>query len=204
MDLSDSAVGILSGTFDPVHLGHMKISDEAMRQLGLLEFLLIPTSYSLGKRPDDMTPIWHRREMLSLAIADRSFLTLSSLHITRENVDTSWELIRTYTDQPGQRQVYLLMGCDAFNRLPQWDQPHRAIELFRIAVFPRRGCQLPNLEHLPGNTPGISDRITILDIAPVDISSSGIRQRIRQGQSIRGLVSKNVADYIHQHGLYQG
>src|SRR4030042_4178868 len=100
--LIDSAVGILSGTFDPVHLGHMKISDEAMGQLGLSEILLIPTSYSQGKRPHDMTPIEHRREMLRLAIADRPFLTLSSLHITRGNIETSWAVLRNYTKRLGQ------------------------------------------------------------------------------------------------------
>jgi nicotinate-nucleotide adenylyltransferase len=142
--------------------------------------------------------------MLRLAIADRPSLTLSSLHITPVNVETSWEIFRTYVDRHGQLQIYLLMGCDAFNRLPQWDQPHRAIELFRIGVFPRRGCQLPDLERLHAILPGISERISILDIAPVDISSSEVRQRIRQGLPIRGLVPKNVADYIFQHGLYRG
>lgn len=203
MTLIDSTVGILSGTFDPVHLGHMTVADEAMRQLGLSEILLIPTSYSFGKRSTDMTPINHRREMLRIAIKDIPFLTLSSLHITRANIETSWEIIRTYADRHGQRQVFLLMGCDAFNHLPQWDQLRRAIELCRIVVFPRRGCRLPDLEHLQSSLQGIIESITILDMVPVDVSSSEIRQRVRQGLTITGLVSRNVADYIYRYGLYR-
>lgn len=201
--MSSSAIGILSGTFDPVHLGHMKISDEAMSQLDLSEILLIPTSYSFGKHANTVTPILHRREMLRLAISDRPFLTLSSLHITGENVDTSWEIVRSYADQHCPRQIFLLMGCDVLNRLPQWDQPYRVVELSQIVVIPRKGCQLPDLERLQGSLPGIAESITILDMIPVDISSSEIRQHIRQNLSITGLVSKNVADYIYRHGLYQ-
>lgn len=203
MTLTNSAIGILSGTFDPVHLGHMKILDEARLQLSLSEILIIPTSYSFGKHSKHMTQIKHRREMLRLAIAGRPFLTLSSLHVTRGNVEASWEIVRTYTYRHGQRQIFMLMGCDTLNRLPQWDQPHRVIELSQIVGIPRRGCRLPDLERLKASLPGISDNLIILDMEPVDISSTEIRQLIHQGLSITGLVSQNVAAYIYRYGLYR-
>jgi nicotinate-nucleotide adenylyltransferase len=197
-------IGVLGGTFDPVHSGHIAIAGAARDQLKLSQVLFIPAGVPWLKGHRDITPAERRAEMLELAIAPYPSFRLSRIEIERPGhsytTDTLEQLKR---ELGGDADLYFIMGVDALSDLPLWHQPPRIIELCHLVGARRPGSRAPDIESLEGSLPGISQRVIILDNEPVDASSSGIRERVAQNQSIEGLVPDAVARYIEEHGLYR-
>ena len=196
-------IGILGGTFDPVHFGHLAVAEEARVSLGLSEIILVPAGQPLLKPPHPITSAEHRLQMLRLAIADSPRYTLSTLEIERAGPSYAVETIAALTYQRGSEdELYFIMGWDSLAHLAAWREPSRLIRMCYLVAAPRPGAHGPDLDALEADIPGISRRVVFLDKPHIDISASAIRELAAQGLSLRQLVPEPVAGYIKQHKLY--
>jgi nicotinate-nucleotide adenylyltransferase len=197
-------IGVLGGTFDPVHAGHLSIAETAQSQLKLSQVLLLPAGVPWLKWERDITPTEHRLEMLELAIAPYPAFDISRIEVDRPGPSYSTDTLEALKRElGGDANLYFILGMDALSDLPLWHQPQRIIELCHLVGARRPGSGEPDLASLEASLPGISERVIILDNRPVDASSSDIRERVAQNQSIEGLVPDAVARYIEQQGLYR-
>ena len=195
------AVGVLGGTFDPVHKGHLIIAQEAALELGLEMVHFIPA----GEPPlkdHEVTPAHHRLQMLRLALAGDKGFRLSTLELERPGlsytVDTLLELRRT-----DPRELYLILGKDAVAGLPRWHRPQELVSLCYIAAVPRPGVLEPDVAALEDALPGLRERLRLLSGPNIGISASEIRQRVARGLPVRYLLPAGVDGYIREHGLYR-
>lgn len=194
-------VGILGGTFDPIHMGHLVVAEEAGTKLGLDEVLFVPAGQPCLKPDRDITPATHRVEMVRRAIADNPQFKLSTLEVVRPGPSYTVETLMKLQEQLGsEASLFFLLGHDALAGLAQWKEPEKVAELCRLVVAPRIGSR--DLRRLQAEMPGLLDKIIQLDMPIIGISSSDIRRRIGRGLSIRYLVPAQVDEYITEHGLY--
>ncbi len=195
--------GVLGGTFDPVHLGHIKIAEEAKASLELSEIILVPAGQPLLKPAHPITPTEHRLQMLRLAIADTPYFKVSAVETERPGPSYTVDTIAELRGQlAGGDEVFFILGWDSLEQLPEWREPSRLIKMCRLVAVPRPGWKRPSFEALEASIPGISQRVVMLDRPQIDISASAIRERAAQGLSLVHLVPEPVAAYIRQHKLY--
>jgi nicotinate-nucleotide adenylyltransferase len=217
--VSKQAIGILGGTFDPIHYGHLRLAEEMLELANLLQIRFIPT----GTPPHRDVPqvsAQHRRAMLQLAIADQPAFILDAREVERitpcYTVDTLLEL---RAELGAAQPLCLLMGGDAFLQLHTWHEWERLFELAHIVVGYRPGFTLEDRIHTA--TPALrrhyqlrlcaadvlaqhpSGGIAELAIPKLEISATLIRRRVAENRSIRYLLPNPVADYIYQHHLYR-
>ena len=197
-------LGVLGGTFDPIHNGHMAVADEVRKRLELDEILFIPTGQPWLKAEKPLTEAKYRTEMVRLAIADRSYYKLSTMEIDREGPSYTVDTMAELKNQCGNgSDLFFILGWDSLAELPEWREPGRIIRLCRLVAVPRPGYKRPDLKMLEKNIPGLTERVTVLDKPKVDISASDIRERVGRGQAIGGLVPEAVKRYIREKGLYR-
>jgi nicotinate-nucleotide adenylyltransferase len=197
-------IGILGGTFDPIHLGHLMIAEEGRSQLGLERVLFIPAGRPWLKTDREITPAIHRLQMLKLATADNPCFQISAVEIDRHGPSYSVDTMAALRQKLGKKaELFFLMGWGSLNELSLWKEPGKLIQLCHLVAFPRSGCEKPDLASLEKSIPGISLRVIWLEVTPVDISASDIRGRVAKGLPIGHLVPEVVAGYIEEHKLYQ-
>jgi len=196
--------GILGGTFDPVHTGHIMVADVVKDELGLTDVVFMPAGKPWLKAGASVLPAEHRLNMVRMAIAGKSCFKASTMEIERKgptySVDTMAEMRREIDDKD---ELFFIIGWDNLMELPRWHQPERLISLCRLVAVPRVGFPFPDLASIEASIPGISQRVIMLDKPQIDISASAIRQRVRQGLSISHLVPEAVEKYIKENGLYR-
>ena len=195
--------GILGGTFDPVHMGHLDVAKEARSSLGLDEVLFIPAGWPWLKEGAGVQEPGHRLDMLRLALRGLTAFRVSTIELDRPGptytVDTLAELRR----RSRSGELFFIIGADNLAQLPRWREPDRIISLCRLVVAPRVGCPMPDIVRLEAAVPGLEKRLVMLDKPVIDISASVIRERVRLGLSIKNLVPEAVAGYIKENGLYR-
>jgi nicotinate-nucleotide adenylyltransferase len=195
-------IGILGGTFDPIHIGHLVVAEEARTKLGLSEVLFVPAGQPWLKQARDITPAAHRVEMVRRAIADNPYFKLSTLEVDHPGPSYTVDTLTLLQKQLGsQASLFFILGRDTLAELPLWKEPQRVIQLCRLVVPPRLGSR--DLKHLGKAIPGLLERVIQLDMPVIGISSSEIRHRIAQGLPIRYLVPSVVEKYIAEHRIYQ-
>ena len=196
-------IGVLGGTFDPVHMGHLKIADEAVRRLGLNRILFMPAGEPWLKTEKDITSPLHRKKMLELAIEGCSHFAISTIELERPGATYTVETLEVLRASMGSDAgIFFLMGWDSLLQLPQWKRPEELVQMCRIVAFTRTGVGQPDLEMLEEKIPGIVRNTIILDIPPIDISSSDIRGRVHNGLPVKDLVPESVEEYIRKNRLY--
>ena len=198
-----TAVGILGGTFNPPHLAHMVCASEARAQLSLDLVLLVPTGVPPHKEMEEEPGRAHRLEMCRLAADGHGdWLEVSSIEIDRDGpsytVDTLGEINAT---RPGDELTFIVGGDMAWS-LPSWHQPETILELAAVAVAERAGARREEVRVRLAGMRG-AQRIRYIDVPRLDISSSALRRRVREGRPIDYLVPDAVADYIERQGLYR-
>ena len=197
-------IGILGGTFNPPHLGHLVCAQEAYIQLSLARVMLVPTRIPPHKAVDDEPGALHRLEMCRLAIqGDEQRLEVCDLEIEREGpsytVDTLEELHSLNPDS----ELFLILGADIAAGLPGWHQPERVLSIATVAVAERPGTSREAVDQALRSVPG-GENGRFFDMPVIDISSTMLRRRARTGESTRYLVPEAVRDYIDRHQLYRG
>jgi len=198
-------IGILGGTFDPIHSGHLVIAEEARLKLSLDKVLFIPAGQQWLKTEErNVTPAVHRVEMVRLAIAAKPYLELSPVEVDRPGPTYSVETMAILHRQSGaEAKLFFVVGWDSLAELPQWKEPDRLIQVCKLVAVNRPGFSRPDLKAMESLVPGITQSVVWLDIPPIDISSTDIREKVAQGQSIRGLVPDEVEQYIVEQKLYR-
>ena len=198
-------VGILGGTFDPVHNGHLAIVNEARLELELDEIIFIPAGQPWMKSDHVITAAEHRVAMLRLAISDKYGFHLSTMEIDRPGPTYTIETLRRLSNSFVElAELYFIIGWDNLPDLPRWKDPERIIELCYLVALPRPGYFLPDLDALDKRIPGFLQRIIIMERPQVDVSGTEIRERVAKGLDISKLVPSGVAEYIKEKGLYSG
>jgi len=196
-------LGVVGGTFDPPHAGHLILAEEARTRLQLEKVLFVPAGDPWRKAGQEVTPTEHRLAMVRLLLAADPYFEVSTLEVERQGpsytVDTLEALHRQYG--PGL-ELHFILGEDALHDLPNWKEPARIISLAWLAVAPRPADGGWPTADLEAAVPGVSQRIVPLPMPTVDIRSTALRERARAGLSLRYLVPLAVEEYVRRHGLY--
>ena len=196
-------LGVLGGTFDPPHVGHVSLAEVAIQHLGLDKLLFVPAGDPWRKADQEITAGEHRLEMTRLAVDSLPRMDVSTLELDRPGpsytVDTLGELLARYGPDT---ELYFVMGQDALLDMPNWKEPHRIVALAWLAVALRSPGRDFDFTDLEAAIPGISRRLVILPMSFVDVSGTAIREWARQGVSLDGLVPSAVESYIKNHALY--
>jgi nicotinate-nucleotide adenylyltransferase len=196
-------IGVLGGTFDPIHNGHLIIAEEARKWLNLSGVIFVPAGQPWLKMDSLISAAEHRVNMVKLAIADKPYFELSTMEIERPGpsytVDTLAELRGRLVEED---ELFLILGWDNLAELPQWQEPSTLITQCHVVAVSRPDFPRPNLKKLEADIPGISKRVMIMDKFMLEVSSSEIRDRVARGLSIHHLVPEAVNRYIKHYGLY--
>lgn len=203
-------VGVLGGTFDPIHIGHLVVAEEARIKLGFKEVLFVPAGQPWLKSDRTITPAVHRVEMVRRAIASNPYFKLCTLEVERAGPSYTVDTLTMLRKQLGSKaSLFFILGRDTLDELPLWKEPKKLVQLCRLVVAPRavlseaEGSDSRALKHLEKAIPGLLDKVIQLDMPVIGISSSEIRQRIAQGLPIRYLVPPEVEKYIIEQKIYQ-
>jgi nicotinate-nucleotide adenylyltransferase len=196
-------IGILGGTFDPVHNGHLIVADVARAQFNLNEVLFIPTGQPWLKPERTITAAEHRLNMLRLALDDTPYFSVSEIEIQRSGPTYTLDTINTLKEKLNDEdELFFIVGQDSLMQLPQWHEALTLIELCYFVGAPRPGVKKPDLKALESELPGITQRVMLMKQPQVDISATDIRERVAKGLSVRHLVPEPVNRYIKENRLY--
>ncbi len=194
-------LGILGGTFDPPHLAHLVLAEQARAQLGLERVLFCPVGQQPLKADYSVTPVEHRLAMVQLAIAGQPHFELSLVDVNRPGPHYTGDMLALLHANYANTDFNFIVGTDSLRDFLRWRDPARIISLARLAVARRPGSQ-PDMAELDAALPGLRERLVWLDTPWLDISATDIRRRVRLGLPIRYLVPLPVEAYIEQHELY--
>lgn len=198
-------VGIMGGTFDPIHLGHLAAAEGARHLLGLDRVFFMPNQEPPHKRGLPVTPAAHRAAMVRLAIADNPAFAFSDLELRREGPSYSSDTLQAVRSQHPDWQIAFLIGADSLLELHTWHEYRRLLTLAEVVAVHRPGYDAGAVEEaawrLSAEVP--EARIRVLSVPGVDVAASDLRQRAAQGYPLRYLVPDAVEAYIRQQGLYR-
>jgi len=198
-------VGVMGGTFDPPHLAHLIIAELARVDLELDRVIFIPAGDPWMKATQKITSAQKRAEMVGLAIASNPAFSLSLIEVQRPGPSYTVDTVEQLLEEVGlNADLFLLLGWDSVAEMPSWRAPYRLSKMARIVAFPRPGVTKPDPAELEKAMPGSAEKIVYMDEPYLSISSTCIRQRAREGKSLRYLVPDTVGLYIVEHNLYQG
>jgi len=196
-------VGVLGGTFDPVHYGHLFIAEYALHEFALDKIIFIPAARPPHKDNQGISSSEHRVNMLRLALENQSSYLLSTIEIEREGYSYTIDTIRDLIQQNPDTEFYFIMGMDAFIDLPSWKEPHELLRLCKFIVFYRPFSSSPGVGGAATNeTFCIGDKIYFLYFPGIFISSSLIRARLKENKPVQHMLPRKVMDYIKDKGLY--
>jgi len=194
-------LGLLGGTFDPPHYGHLLLANEAAWQLSLDSVLFVPARQNPLKRDEPVSSAEARCEMVHCAIADNPLFELSLLELERPAPSFSVDLLRMLAAP--DRELFFLAGGDILPELPHWHAPGEILRLARLVIATRPGAPSANTSHLEHVLPGISSRVEFLRTPGLEISSTDLRARVKAGKPTRYLTPTAVERYIFEHRLYR-
>ena len=198
-------LGLLGGTFDPVHYGHLLLAECCREQVRLDAVWFLPTAVPPHKRSRQLTPSERRVEMLELAIAGNPAFSVCRYETDRGGVNFTADTLGHFRREDPDRELFFLLGADMLHDLPTWRQPARICELATPVVVRRPGSPEPSFDGLASATsPGQVERIRRhqVDMPELGVSSTEIRRRMANGESIRYLTPRAVEEYIKTHELY--
>ena len=194
-------LGLLGGTFDPPHYGHLLAAQEVAWRLQLGRVLFLPARQNPLKRGEPSSSAEDRCEMVALAIADNATFELSRMDLDRPPPSYTADLLRAL--QSPEHELFFLVGADILPELPRWREPRQIMQLARLVVVNRPGAPAPDLDRVAAVLPGVRERVERVDIPGVDVSSSEIRRRVAAGEPIRYLTPPAVEHYIMERRLYR-
>ena len=192
--VSNARIGVLGGTFDPIHIGHLVVASEVCAALQLDTVLLVPTSAQPFKGETSRASAEQRLEMCRLATADDDKLQVSDVDVVRGGVTYTVDTLTDLSAQHPGAEFFFIGGADALARIDEWREPERLRALARWVVVARPGHAIEASD----------DRTLVVETPEMGVSSTDVRHRVATGAPWRYLVPVSVAAYIVQHGLYLG
>ena len=197
-------IGILGGTFDPVHRGHLEIARIAMDEAALERVIFIPAGQPRLKSGDPSASPEQRLEMLRLAVSETLGFDVSDMELHRSGPTLTVETLRELRDELGDGvELCFVLGLDALARFDQWVEPERVTGLARLLVVSRPGYSGFDWPEFYSRNPYAEGRVDCLDSTAIDVSASELRARIASGASVGGLLPTAVEQYIRDNGLYR-
>jgi len=193
-------VGVMGGTFDPIHYGHLVTAEEAVVQFGLDEVVFVPTGQPWMKADRDVTSSEDRYLMTVVATASNPRFSVSRIEIDREGPTYAVDTLRELADEHPDAELYFITGADAILQIFEWKDPEDALSLAHFIAATRPGYDLTRFE---AAAPTRNPRVTTMDIPALAISSSEIRSRVRESRAIRYLLPEGVKSYIEKQALYR-
>ncbi len=189
-------VGIMGGTFDPIHHGHLVAASEVAQLFGLDEVIFVPTGAPWQKAATDVSAAEHRYLMAVIATASNPRFWVSRVDIDRPGPTYTIDTIRDIAVRRRAAELYFITGADALAQILSWKEAEEALRMARFVGVTRPGYELSDA-HLP------TDTVTLVDVPAMAISSTACRQRVRTGRPIWYLVPDGVVQYIAKHRLYR-
>ena len=196
-----AGIGVLGSAFNPPHLGHLALAQEALWQLGLDEVVLMPTGEAPHKRIHDDPGREQRLAMTRLAAADDSRFSVSTLEVDRDGPSYTYETLELLAGEKGDTELVFVMGADAAVGFESWREPERVVELARLAIARRAGVADAEVGAVLRSL-GAVGRATMLEMPQFGVSSSAVRERAAGGRPLRYLVPEAVARFIEEKGIY--
>jgi nicotinate-nucleotide adenylyltransferase len=201
--MSRERLGVFGGTFDPPHLGHLILAQEACAQLDLARLLWVLTPVPPHKLEQIITPVAHRLAMLELALQDEARFEISRLELERPGPHYTADTLRSMQERYPSADLILLLGGDSLRDLPTWRFAAQLVAACREIGVMRRPGDAVDLAALERQVPGVQTKVRFVDAPLLEIASSEIRRRIRQGQPFRYYLPPPVYDYILKERLYR-
>lgn len=202
-----SRIGLMGGTFDPIHYGHLVVAEEVSAALKLEKMVFIPAGDPPHKPGRQITPAQHRTRMVQLAIEANPLFTLSRVDLDRPGPSYTVETLRLLRQEWGERvRLYFVIGWDSLEELRSWYEPEAILaQLTHLVVVHRPGHQeTPGYrEQLEAALPGILKRLLMVPAPQLEISATDLRQRVTQGRPIKYQLPESVERYIIENNLYR-
>ncbi len=195
-------LGIFGGTFNPPHIGHLILAETAADTLNLDFVYFVPAAEPPHKVGVPRASVDHRLQMVEVAIAGNHRFQLSRLDVDRPGPHYAVDMVAMFQEQHPEAELYFLMGSDSLRDLLDWHHPHLLVERSKIVVMSRPVIP-PDMDLLYAALPLLRHKLISISSPEIDISSTNIVARIRNGQSVRYRLPEEVREYIFQHGLYQ-
>ncbi len=204
MDISnEKKVGIMGGTFNPIHNGHLLLAESARKTFNLEQILFMPSGNSYLKQDIKIVSAQNRANMTALAIQGNPYFTLSTMEINRTGPTYTYETLKELKDNNPNTHYYFITGADSLLSLHTWRKPEVILSKCTVITAVRGGESVESLgiaiEHLKKQ---FQADIEILPIEPIDLSSSEIRRRIANGQSVQDMLPDKVLEYINENHFY--
>jgi len=202
LQFANLRVGVLGGTFDPIHIGHLILAEEARDQLKLDLVYFVPAGNPPHKQGRRLAPVEARVRMAELAVAGNDAFRVSRVDADRAGPHYTIDMVEIIQGQlPPGCELFFLMGFDSLTELPTWHEPARLIAVCHLVALTRHDIDL-DWAKLEAALPGIRQRVTLLDMPELEIASHQLQERIREGRSIRYLVPEPVRQYVVREGIY--
>jgi nicotinate-nucleotide adenylyltransferase len=194
-------LGIMGGTFDPIHHGHLVTAEEAFWQFGLDEVLFLPTGQPWMKEHPEVSPAEDRYLMTVIATSPNPHFMVSRLELDREGTTYTVDTLRTLQEDRGEdTDLFFITGADAILEIFHWKDPEEILELAHFIAATRPGYDIARFE---AEAPTRHPNVSVMSVPALAISSTGIRARVKEGRPIRYLVPEGVKAYIDKAGLYR-
>jgi nicotinate-nucleotide adenylyltransferase len=189
--------GVLGGTFDPIHMGHLVLAEQVREKFQLDRVIFIPCASPPHKTEQELSPAQDRFEMTKLALQGNSYFLVSDIELKREGLSYTVETLRELKGLYKDKEIYFLTGSDVLNEITTWKNPEEIYKLAKLVIGIRPGFDKFDPEN------HFAKKSIIVNITGVDISSTQIREKVRKGESIKYLVPPKVEEYIKKRNLYK-
>ena len=200
---ADARIGIMGGTFDPVHNGHLAIARSAAEQLELSQVLFIPAGNPHFKRNQEVTSASQRADMVALAIEDDSLFALDLCEVERRGITYTADTLEELTQRYEGARLFFIMGTDSAITLPGWKRAEDVARLCTIVVAKRPGQSTERVREALA-TSSVDFDVMYLDVPQIDVSSTQLREDVARGRDVSAMIPALVEAYISQMGLYRG
>lgn len=198
-------IGIMGGTFDPIHYGHLVLAEGVRDSLDLEKILFIPTGDPPHKRDRQVTPARTRLAMVKLAIADNPWFETSDMEVRRPGTSYTVDTLERLRDAYGDAcEWYFITGADAIVDILSWKDVERIADLCAFVAAARPGTNKERLRNFLDDLPGyLQNKVHVIQVPALQISSTDIRRKVSAQRTVRYLLPAAVETYIHRHGLYR-
>ena len=204
VEVGGRKIGVMGGTFNPVHMGHLLLAEWAMEAAGLDQILFIPTGVPYMKDNCHVLSGDERLQMTALAIEDHPAFAVSGMEVERKGYTYTCDTMEQLKEKSPKDNFYFIMGADCLYTIEKWRDPERIFRVCDVIAAARNGSSLPQIaEKCKELSEKFHGKILLLQFPAMEISSTDIRERVACGRSIRYLVPEKVRDYIISNHLYQ-